>query len=100
MSKTIGIKGIYKNGIAVQRGLHCPKNIDSETTKGLFLESEINLLISRFHSEVGNKKLKGNVVVTLNKSGSMPYMASNVFVTVSKDDLYKHADMFARFFQE
>jgi len=97
MSKTIGIKGTYHNGVTVQRGLHCKKNYDMVDT-GLFIEKEIYLLIKRFYQEVGTKCLNGKVVVTLHKSGSKYEMMRSMQIHVTLLDLYLYSNTFAHFF--
>lgn len=98
MSRSINIRGQYRNNVAVNRGLFCKYNCDM--VPNLFTASEIHLLICRFYQEVGSKRLKGNVVVTLRKSGSTYDSARYIRVTVSLLDLYLYSQFFSVFFEE
>lgn len=99
MSHTIGIRGVYKNGVAVNRGLHDSKNCDMKLFT-LFVQEEMELLIRRFYDEVGDKKLNGDVIVHLNKSGDDPKNTRDIKLHIGLQDLHYYSRMFTLFFED
>lgn len=78
MSRNISVRALYKNNVAINRGLFNGGNCDM--VENPFDSKEVLLLFRRFKTEVGNKKV-GPVTITVSLSDSMGKSISIQIVT-------------------